>query len=94
MRLHFLIFSALAGVPFAALPYASKVTGFLQELHIPDPPLEHMSAGELIANIDRAWDLRHEQRARTELALGELRARAKTNTELALGLLSRTRSTR
>jgi hypothetical protein len=52
-----------------------------------------MSAGELIANIDRAWDLRHEQRARTESALGELQARANVNTELALGLLSRARST-
>ena len=27
MRLHFLIFAALRGTPFAALPYASKVTG-------------------------------------------------------------------
>jgi polysaccharide pyruvyl transferase WcaK-like protein len=25
MRLHFLIFAALRGTPFAALPYASKV---------------------------------------------------------------------
>jgi len=93
MRLHFLIFSALAGVPFAALPYAPKVTGFIEELQIQDRPLALMSAGELIANIDRAWDLRHEQRARTESALGELQARANVNTELALGLLSRARST-
>src|SRR5215510_3257889 len=31
MRLHFLIFSAVAGVPFTALPYATKVSGFLEE---------------------------------------------------------------
>lgn len=30
MRLHFLIFATLAGVPFVALPYASKVHGFLR----------------------------------------------------------------
>ncbi|HSC28195.1 MAG TPA: polysaccharide pyruvyl transferase family protein, partial [Vicinamibacterales bacterium] len=30
MRLHFLIFAALAGVPFVALPYATKVTGFIE----------------------------------------------------------------
>ena len=30
MRLHFLIFAALRGTPFAALPYASKVTGLLE----------------------------------------------------------------
>jgi polysaccharide pyruvyl transferase WcaK-like protein len=88
MRLHFLIFSALAGVPFVALPYATKVTGYNEELQNTDPSLEHVSAGALLANIDRAWDLRHEQRARTQEALPELRARARTNNELALRLLS------
>ena len=32
MRLHFLIFAALSGTPFAALPYATKVTGLLEDL--------------------------------------------------------------
>jgi len=32
MRLHFLIFAALAGVPFVPLPYASKVEGLVDEL--------------------------------------------------------------
>jgi polysaccharide pyruvyl transferase WcaK-like protein len=32
MRLHFLIFAASAGVPVAPLPYASKVTAFLQSI--------------------------------------------------------------
>jgi polysaccharide pyruvyl transferase WcaK-like protein len=39
MRLHFLIFAALRGTPFAALPYASKVTGLLEELEIDTPAL-------------------------------------------------------
>ena len=39
MRLHFLIFAALRGTPFAALPYASKVTGLLEDLDIETPPL-------------------------------------------------------
>jgi polysaccharide pyruvyl transferase WcaK-like protein len=89
MRLHFLIFSALAGVPFVALPYATKVTGFMEELRLYTPGLEHVSAGELIANIDRAWDQREELRARIQLALGELQARARVNNELVTGLLSR-----
>ena len=36
MRLHFLIFAALQRVPFVALPYAPKVSGFLEDLEIAD----------------------------------------------------------
>lgn len=89
MRLHFLVFSALAGLPFVALPYASKVLGFLEELRLPAPRLEQVSAGELIAAIDRAWDERDDLRRRIASALAELRRRARVNTELALGLLAR-----
>jgi polysaccharide pyruvyl transferase CsaB len=88
MRLHFLIFSALAGVPFVGLPYASKVAGFLEELRLQAPVLEHVSAGQLDAHIDRAWDQREEQRARVREALPRLQQRARTNGELALDLLS------
>jgi polysaccharide pyruvyl transferase CsaB len=89
MRLHFLIFSALAGVPFVGLPYASKVAGFLQELGLRGPVLDHVSAGQLDAHIDRAWDQREEQRVRVREALPRLQQRARINGELAIGLLSR-----
>lgn len=92
MRLHFLIFSALAGVPVVALPYATKVTGFVEDLQIQTSTFEHMSAGELIANIDRAWDQRDEQRSRTQAALRELQGRARVNSELAVGILGRRRA--
>jgi polysaccharide pyruvyl transferase WcaK-like protein len=39
MRLHFLIFAALRGTPFAALSYSSKVIGLLEDLEMPTPPL-------------------------------------------------------
>ncbi len=58
MRLHFLIFAAHAGVPFVPLPYADKVSGFIEDLDFPMPPLDHVSAGHLIARIDWAWDNR------------------------------------
>jgi Polysaccharide pyruvyl transferase len=46
MRLHFLIFSALAGVPFVALPYAAKVKGFVDEMQLPSTPaLDHIQRG-------------------------------------------------
>ncbi len=87
MRLHFLIFSALAGLPFAPLPYASKVTGFLDELGLKAPRFEHLSVGELIAYVDRAWDERKALCARIEERLPALQARARLNNELAVGLL-------
>lgn len=87
MRLHFVIFSALAGVPFVALPYASKVTGLIEDLRVHHPALDHVSAGALIADIDRAWDQRDELRVRTRQALEGLQERARTNTALAVRLL-------
>lgn len=89
MRLHFLIFSALAGVPFVGLPYATKVAGFLEELRLQAPVLAHVSAGQLIAHVDRAWDRREEIRERIREALPGLRERAGRNNEIAVSLLSR-----
>src|SRR5690606_5464763 len=63
MRLHFLIFAALRGVPFVALPYADKVAGLLQELAVEMPPLGDVDAGHLLATIDHSWDLRDDIRA-------------------------------
>jgi polysaccharide pyruvyl transferase CsaB len=91
MRLHFLIFSALAGVPFVGLPYATKVAGFLEELRLQAPVLEHVSAGQLIAHIDRAWDQRETLRGRIRTAVPGLQRRAHLNTELAVQLLSQLR---
>lgn len=88
MRLHFLIFAAVAGVPFVGLPYAAKVKGFLDEMQLQAPTLEHVSAGGLIAHVDRAWDLRDELRSRIDAGLGELRTRARASTDLAVSLLS------
>ncbi len=87
MRLHFLVFAALAGIPMVGLPYATKVTGFLEGLRIEAIGLGHVSAGQLIARIDRAWSMREELSARIREALAELKPRALENNELAVGLL-------
>jgi polysaccharide pyruvyl transferase CsaB len=76
MRLHFLIFAALQGVPFVALPYASKVSGFLDDLEVASAPLAGLGAGTLIAHIDRSWDRRAELRARIAERLPALQVRA------------------
>jgi polysaccharide pyruvyl transferase CsaB len=88
MRLHFLIFSALAQVPFVGLPYATKVAGFLEDLRLQAPALAHVSAGQLIAHIDRAWDLRDGLRTTIQERLPVLQARARTNIEVAVSVLS------
>lgn len=58
MRLHFLIFAAIMGVPFLPLPYAGKVEGFIESLGLKMPPLSEVTSGRLLAHIDRSWDTR------------------------------------
>jgi polysaccharide pyruvyl transferase CsaB len=87
MRLHFLIFAALRGTSFTALPYASKVSGLLEHLQIETPPMAHIGIGQLIARIDRAWDRRHVIKAKIQERLPELKARARQTNELLLQLL-------
>src|SRR5690606_1996722 len=64
MRLHLLSLAALAVLPFMALPYAAKVTGFLHSLGMQAPPIGEISSGQLIANLDRSWHARDQLRAR------------------------------
>ncbi len=89
MRLHFLIFAAMQGVPFVALPYASKVTGLLEELHIEMPPLHLVNSGRLIAYIDRSWDQRNTLKARIKRGLPALKERSLETNRLAVELLKK-----
>jgi polysaccharide pyruvyl transferase CsaB len=87
MRLHFLIFAALQEVPFVALPYSSKVLGFLEDLQIEVPPIHLVNAGRLIAHIDRFWDSRESIRSRIRRLLPDLQKRASENNRIAAALL-------
>lgn len=89
MRLHFLIFAALRGTPFTALPYASKVVGLLDDLEMETPPLGSVGIGQLIARIDRAWDTRAEIGAKIHERVPGLRARAQQTNELLLSLVDK-----
>lgn len=86
MRLHFLIFAAIRGTPFAALPYASKVSGLLEGLQMEAPPLGSIGIGQLIATIDRSWDTRAEIRQKINRRLPALEERAKQTNHLLLDL--------
>lgn len=94
MRLHFLIFAALQGVPFVALPYASKVEGFLADMEMVVPPLQLVNAGRLLAHIDRNWDQREALQARIRDKLPRLQARAAESNRIATQLLLEARQAR
>ena len=88
MRLHFLIFAAIQGTPFVALPYAGKVSGFLEALGLPAPPLNLVNAGRLIAYLDESWDRRRSMRTQIAQALPALQERAKETHRILLEVLT------
>ncbi|HEX7220944.1 MAG TPA: polysaccharide pyruvyl transferase family protein [Burkholderiales bacterium] len=88
MRLHFLIFAAIQGTPFVALPYAGKVSGFLEALGVPTPPLNLVNAGRLIAYLDDSWDRRRSFTTRIAESLPALQERARETHKLLLETLT------
>jgi len=90
MRLHFLLFAVTAGVPVAALPYATKVIDFLASLDIASPDPEHAGyAGALLAHVDRLWDQRDAQSGRSREQLPRLQESARESARLVADLLKR-----
>lgn len=89
MRLHFLIFAALRGVPFVALPYSGRVTGLLEDLQVPTPPLKLVNAGRLIAHLDYSWDRSRTLRAQLAKSVPPLQKRAQETHRILLELLTR-----
>lgn len=90
MRLHFLLFAATAGVPVAALPYATKVRDFLESLDLRSPDQARAGhAGALLSHIDRLWDRRDEQIEHVRERLPRLQQAARDNLRLIVDLLQR-----
>jgi polysaccharide pyruvyl transferase CsaB len=57
MRLHFLIFAALSGLPVLPLPYSGKVFDFARRMGAPAlVGVDREQAGLLLAEVDRLWD--------------------------------------
>jgi polysaccharide pyruvyl transferase WcaK-like protein len=85
------MFAALAGVPVFALPYAPKVTDFLDGVGMPpNARVTSESVGALLAAIDRTWDLREQIAADVSKHIGSLRLRSLRTVDVALDCLSRT----
>ncbi|MFI2433268.1 polysaccharide pyruvyl transferase family protein [Streptomyces sp. NPDC018693] len=57
MRLHFVMFAALAGLPVLPLPYSGKVFDFARRMGAPAlVGVAREQAGLLLAEVDRLWD--------------------------------------
>jgi polysaccharide pyruvyl transferase CsaB len=88
MRLHFLIFAAVARVPFLALPYARKVSAMLEALQMPCVDgVQRAQTGPLLAAIDRMWDLRARVREHLDQRLPALQRRAALTAQVVADLL-------
>ncbi len=87
MRLHFLIFSGIQKVPFVALPYASKVSGFLADLDMPMPTIGQLNVGKLCALLDRSWDTRKSVIKKLEETVPRLQERARRTNQILCELL-------
>src|SRR5690606_26265432 len=87
MRLHFLIFSALQSVPFVALPYASKVAGFISDLDLKMPPLKFVNPGRLIAHIDYYWDIQQQIKKQIRDKLPAIEEKSRETNKILVSLL-------
>jgi len=88
MRLHFLIFAAVSGTPFMALPYAAKVHDLMRSLGV----AEHMAvevarAGAFLAQLDRLWDDQGRQRQMIAERLPAIQQLARRSVPLALATI-------
>lgn len=88
MRLHFLIFAALADIPLLPLPYAGKVFDFAQQIGAPAlRGVVRENTGLLLAEVDRLWDERPARMAHTSARTASMRLRAAGTADRLLAYL-------
>ncbi|MGW7327748.1 polysaccharide pyruvyl transferase family protein [Streptomyces sp. NPDC054840] len=89
MRLHFLIFAALSGIPLLPLPYAGKVFDFAQQVGAPAlRGVVRENTGLLLAEVDRLWDERPARVAPTAARAASMRLRAVGTADRLLAYLN------
>ncbi|GAA3494878.1 polysaccharide pyruvyl transferase family protein [Streptomyces prasinosporus] len=78
MRLHFVIFAAVSGLPVLPLPYSGKVFDFARRIGAPAlVGVAREQAGLLLAEVDRLWDEYPQRRAELRSRVRELHALAR-----------------
>ncbi|MFI9155293.1 polysaccharide pyruvyl transferase family protein [Streptomyces sp. NPDC053367] len=74
MRLHFVMFAALSGLPVLPLPYSGKVFDFARRMGAPAlVGVAREQAGLMLAEVDRLWDEFPERRSVLEGRMRRLR---------------------
>ncbi|WP_051827960.1 polysaccharide pyruvyl transferase family protein [Streptomyces bicolor] len=78
MRLHVVIFAALAGLPVLPLPYSGKVFDFARRTGAPAlVGVAREQAGLLLAEVDRLWDEFPQRQKNLNARVQELRSLAR-----------------
>ncbi|SCL22867.1 polysaccharide pyruvyl transferase family protein [Micromonospora inyonensis] len=93
MRLHFLIFAAMANIPFLPLPYAGKVFDLAQRLGVPAlKGVAREVEGPLLAEVDRLWDERDRRAESVSLRVAEMCEQARSTSHVTRAVLDGLRS--
>lgn len=93
MRLHFLIFAAMADVPFLPLPYAGKVFDLAQRLGVPAlKGVAREVEGPLLAEVDRLWDEREYRADAVARRVADLCEQARSTSRVTGAVLDGLRS--
>jgi len=88
MRLHALVFAALAGVPPVGISYDPKVDGLMEQLGLEAAASsKRLDSGALRNAIRKTWEGREAVRAALAARAGELRAAALRNVDAAMRLV-------
>lgn len=88
MRMHALLFAAMAGVPPVGLAYDPKVTALFGDLEVGDPLPLGADTTTMATAIEQAWEHREALRPTLLAASARLRTRAEVAVEEAVRLYS------
>jgi polysaccharide pyruvyl transferase CsaB len=92
MRLHALIFSAVATVPMVGLVYDPKIQGFLEYIRQPSAgDVRELEYEALVKLMDSVWENNSGIRRQLSESVPELRKKARENARVAVELISGTK---